>query len=181
MAGAGISGKDGDVKIVTTVNSSTVETQICEITKWNFNPKVNIISYASNKTAGYKRKLFGVQEATGTLEGVWDPANPASSSITAGTEVSLKLYVNATQFWAVTAMIESFSMDTDVDAGEFIKWNASYQANGTWTAPIAGTPLTLAEDGAPAFTPNGPLLSDDMTADEQLEAILKYQDERQVA
>jgi hypothetical protein len=159
MAGNAITGRDGDAKIGST--------QICEVTKWSFNPKVNIVSYSSNKTAGYKQKLFGVREATGNLEGVWDASNPSYSVVAeATTDIALKLYITSTQFWAITAVIESFSQDVNIDAGEMVTWSASFHAKGTWTSPVAA--MMMPEDAealkdmgitnpdAPVFHPFGP-------------------------
>lgn len=166
MAGAGISGKDGDVKIGTT--------SICEIRKWSFNPKSNNPSYASNKTAGYKRRVAGVKDGSGSMEGAWDPATPAVAVIDVGTDVTLKLYINATQFYSVPAVIDSFKVDVDVDGGEIISWSSDFATNGAWTNPVAGMTLPAGEVPPPAnpndpaagpsnewqFTPNAPLQSD---------------------
>lgn len=159
MAGNAITGRDGDAKIGAT--------QIAEVTKWNWNPKVNIVSYSSNKTLGYKQKLIGIREGTGTLEGVWDAANPAYSVLAEGTvDIALKLYINATQFWAITAVIESFTQDVNIDAGEMVTWNASFHAKGSWTAPVAAMMMPedaealrqagIVDPNAPTFHPFGP-------------------------
>lgn len=135
MAGLGISGKDGDVKIGAT--------SICEIRKWSFNPKSNNPSYASNKTSGYKRRVPGVKDGSGSLEGAWDPASPAVSVIEVGTEVTLLLYINATQNYSVPSVIDSFKLDVDVDEGEIVSWTADFSTNGAWTNPSAS--ITLPE------------------------------------
>jgi len=130
MAGAGISGKDGDVKIAST--------QIAEITKWSWNPKANVPKYASNKTAGYKAAVAGVKDGSGSMEGKWDPAIPATAVIAPGTSVTLKLYINATQFWSVPSITEGFKHDVDLDTGEIVGWSCDFQSNGAWTDPVAG-------------------------------------------
>ncbi len=155
MAGAGISGKDGDVKIGST--------QIAEITKWGFNPKANVPKYASNKTGGYKAAVAGIKDGSGSLEGKWDPAIPATTVIAPGTSVTLKLYINATQFWSVPSIIEGFKHDVDLDTGEIVSWSADFQTNGAWTDPVAAFTLPpeleamkLDEEGN-AFLPDVPL------------------------
>ena len=129
MAGLGISGKSGDVKIGAT--------SICEIRKWSFNPKSNNPAYASNKTSGYKRRVPGVKDGSGSLEGAWDPASPAISVIEVGTEVTLLLYITATQNYSVPSVIDSFKLDVDVDEGEIVSWTADFSTNGAWTNPSA--------------------------------------------
>lgn len=157
MAGLGISGKDGDVKISGTA--------ICEIMKWSFNPKCNVPAYASNKTSGYKRRVAGVKDGSGSMEGAWDPATPAITVIDPGTGATLRLYINATQYYDVPAVIESFKLDVDVDTGEIVKWSADFGTNGAWTNPVAGlmlppgmTPPDDLSDGA-EFVPSVPLQS----------------------
>lgn len=164
MAGAGISGKDGDVKIGTT--------SICEIRKWSFNPKSNNPAYASNKTGGYKKRVAGVKDGTGSMEGAWDPATPATAVINPGTSATLKLYINATQFYSVPSIIDSFKLDVDVDSGEIVGWSADFGSDGAWTDPT--TSMTLPEGIAPEgaspdgeegnwqFAPAGGLQSDDV-------------------
>jgi hypothetical protein len=154
MPGAGISGKDGDVKIGAT--------QIAEITKWSFNPKANIPKYASNKTGGYKKAVVGVRDGAGSIEGKWDPAIPATSVVAPGTLVTLKLYINATQFWSVPSAIEGFKHDVDLDTGEVVGWSADFQTDGAWTDPVAAFTLPPELEGIPegaeaVFLPNVPV------------------------
>lgn len=157
MPGLGISGKDGDVKIGAT--------SICEIRKWSFNPKSNNPSYASNKTSGYKRRVPGVKDGSGTLEGAWDPATPAVSVIDVGTEVTLLLYINATQNYSVPSVIDSFKLDVDVDEGEIVSWTADFSTNGAWTNPSAAitapsgaqVPGEADDDGGWQFEPDAPI------------------------
>lgn len=140
MAGNGITGRDGDVKIGAV--------QISEIMKWSFNPKINLVKYASNKTGGYKQAIGGIKEGTGSLDGAWDPADPAYTPLIEGTSVTLKLYINATQFWSVPCIIESFTHGANIDAGELVAWSASFWSAGGWTAPVAALMM--------APPPNGP-------------------------
>lgn len=160
MAGQGITGKDGDAKLGTT--------QIAEVTKWSWTTKQNIVSYCSNKTGGYKQRKAGVKEGNGTLEGVWDPANPAYSQVPEGIDaLTLKLYINATQFWSVTAIIEQFQNDVNIDAGEMVTWSANFFSQGQWTAPVSALMLDPSQEppeglnmNLPVFTPVGPPRTD---------------------
>lgn len=148
MAGLGISGKDGDVKIGSTA--------ICEIRKWSFSPKANNPSYASNKTAGYTRRVPGIKDGSGSMEGAWDPASPAVAVIDPATAVTLKLYINATQFYEVPSVIDEFGLNVEVESGEIVSWTSTFSANGAWTNPVAGMtlppglePMTAGPDGEP--------------------------------
>lgn len=156
MAGAGISGMNGDVKIGST--------SIFEICKWGFNPKANVAKYASNKTLGYKKAVPGVKDGSGNCEGKWVPANPAYTTgiLVEGTLLTLNLYINATQFWQVPSCVESFKIDVDLDTGDVIGWTCDFQTDGAWIAPVAGllfdpSMAMMGPNGAQVFGPNVPL------------------------
>ena len=160
MAGAGVSGAFGDVKIAST--------QVSEIKKWTFNPKANVAKYSSNKTGGYKKAVAGIKEGSGTLECIWDPAIPPTTTINIGTSVTLKLYTTAAQFYSVPAVIADFSVVTDLDTGDPVGYTANFEADGAWTDPVAGLVFDAAmaqqtDPGLPAgsFTPG--VLMDEQT------------------
>lgn len=149
MAGAGVSGQFGDVKIGAT--------QVCEVCKWGFTPKANNPSYASNKTAGYKARVAGIKDGSGSIEGKYDPANPIMSTLDVGTLVTLKLYLTATVFYSVPSIIDSLKIDVDLDTGDFVSFTADFSTNGAWTNPVAGfmapRPPGFTEDVMPMSAP----------------------------
>ncbi len=129
MPGAGVSGSSGDVKIGST--------SVAEVKKWTFNPKANVAKYASNKTSGYKKAIAGTKEGSGSLECVWDPAIPPTTTINVGTSVTLKLYTTATQFYSVPCVVADFLIVTDIDTGDPVGFTANFEADGQWTDPVA--------------------------------------------
>jgi hypothetical protein len=150
---------NGDVKVTGT--------QVAEVKKWHFAPKANVPKYASNKTAGYKRAVAGVKEGAGSIDFVWDPSNPLTGTLDVGTAATLTLYINAAQFYSVPAVIESITLDVDLDTGEIVGGNMTFVANGAWTNPVSQLTaeeldaLPKDEDGKPIqFVPSGPLYSD---------------------
>jgi len=144
MAAAGVSGQFGDVKIGST--------QISEVCKWNFNPKANNPAYSSNKTGGYKARVAGIKDGSGAIEGKWDPANPATAVIDVATLVTLKLYLTATVFYSVPAIIDALKIDVDIDTGDIVSFSADFSTNGAWTNPAAGL-FAPAPDGMPMEAP----------------------------
>ena len=130
MPGVGFSGKDGDVKVGAT--------QAQEARHWTFKPKADNKSYASNKTAGYKRRVAGVKEGTGTVAGAWDAANPITTMMDVGTGLTLLLFLNATINFSVPALIDDLTVNVDIDNGEIVSWDANYGTNGAWTNAPAG-------------------------------------------
>lgn len=163
MAGNGVSGQFGDVKIGST--------QVAETCKWNFSPKSNNPAYASNKTGGYKARVAGIKDGSGSIDGKYDPAEPIMAVLDVGTEVTLKLYLTATVFYSVPSIIDTLKINVDIDTGDIVSWTADFSTNGAWTNPLAGLTaerpdgeeappeepesLTQVSPDHPAFNPAG--------------------------
>ena len=120
-----ITGKDGDVKIGNT--------QLAEVTSWSFDPEVNVVEYASNKTQGAKRRIAGSKSASGSIEGVFDEDLPIYTQMTEGSEVTLNLIKSPTRKIVVPSVIEKMGFEVNIDDGEIIKWSSDFSSNGNWT------------------------------------------------
>ena len=48
---------------------------------------------------------------------------------------ALLLYIDATRFYSVPAIIDSINFEVDIDTGEVVGWTADYSADGAWTKP----------------------------------------------
>lgn len=136
MPAGGISGKGGDCTYGTTPG-----TQVSELTKWTFNPKTNCPAWASNKSGGFKKRVAGIRDASGSLEGKWDPTNPITSGLQDGAMVTLNLITMAGSQFTVPAIIEGLKVDVDIDSGQPVAWSADFSITGPWTAPTATTIL----------------------------------------
>lgn len=134
--GSAISGKGGDIRLGTT---SPV--QFCEVTKWSFNPKSNNNSYASNCSGGFKRRVAGTKEGSGTVDGKWDPTAPPTDALDVGDSITLNLHYNATQKWIVPAVVDSMRIDVDMDSGDIVGWSIDFSSDGAWTKPVATAPF----------------------------------------
>lgn len=122
-----ISGKDGDLKIGTE--------QLPEIHEWSFKPQVSAPEYASNKTAGAKKTIAGVKSGTGSVGAYFDPEDLLTDFLEVGTFATLKGYVTSTQFYSIPALVVSYNLTVNIDAGEIQKWSFEYKTNGVWTNP----------------------------------------------
>jgi hypothetical protein len=118
---------DGKVKIGTTT--------LADITHWTLRTQALLSSYASSATAGYRRRVAGVKEGSGTLDGKLDPDDPISDDFDEGASVTLLLHLDATRFYTVPAVIESFRLEVDIDSGDVLGWHAEFSTNGGWTKP----------------------------------------------
>lgn len=122
-----ISGKDGKVKL----GSAT----LADITHWKFRTTAGLAAYASSATGGYKRRVAGIKDGGGTLEGKLDPGHAVSDDFEEGAAVTLLLYIDATRFYSVPAIIETFRLEVDIDRGDIVGWQADFSTNGAWTKP----------------------------------------------
>lgn len=130
---AAITGLDGDV-----IKDGI---QVCETTKWTFEATSNNPAYGSNCSGSRKRRAAGARDATGTLEGKWDPGRPVYGTGTGqfieGSIVRLYLYINDNQYLDVPAVIDSFRWEVDMDTGDLVTWVANFSESDAWTANVA--------------------------------------------
>ena len=125
-----ISGKDGKVRIGAQ--------DVAEITGWSLSTTSQNSAYASSSTGGYKRRVAGVKDATGNLRFKLDPANPLTTAFDEGDSVTLLLYIDATLFYSVPALIDSVRLEVDIDSGDVVGGTAEFSASGAWTKPAYG-------------------------------------------
>jgi hypothetical protein len=122
-----ISGKGGKAQIGST--------DISEITKWSFNPTSNNSAWASSDTSGYKKRVAGVKDGSGSIEGVFDEEDEIYLTFEPGDSITLKLYIDASKYYSVPSLIDSFSIEVDLNDGEVVGWSADFSINGAWTKP----------------------------------------------
>ncbi|SRR6266446_1852213 len=135
MAGAGISGNGGDVKIGST--------SIAEVKTWTFDKEAATTRYGSNATVSsgvcYKKTVPGTRQGQGTLDCTYVSLTPPdSNSLDVGSGVTLKLYLTSTLFYSVPAVIKTLKFKVDIDTGAYIGFTADYESDGAWTNVVAG-------------------------------------------
>ena len=124
---ATISGKNGKVMIGATA--------LAEITDWTFHATSNNHAYASSSTGGYRRRVPGVKDGSGSIGFKLDPADPITDDFDEGSVVTLLLYLDATHFCSVPAVIDSISLAVDISSGDVLGGTAMFSASGPWTKP----------------------------------------------
>ena len=100
-----------------------------QITSWSFNPTSNNSSWGSSSTNGYKDRVAGVKDGSGSVEGKWD----GSQAMVEGTEYTLVLNTSGGTAFTVPCFIDSFSVEVDIDEGEVVGWSAEFSINGAWS------------------------------------------------
>jgi hypothetical protein len=131
MPGNAISGQDGDVVISGQA--------LYELKKWSASFKSANQAYGSNATAGYKKRVAGIKDCSGSCDGVWDPGNPiygtggVAGQVREGMAPQVYLYIDAAQYWNVPCMVDDFKIDVDLDNGDIVGWAFNFSGNGQWT------------------------------------------------
>ena len=120
---AAIAGKGG--KVVNDTND------VANISSWDLDVSVDM----QDTTAlgdDWKENISGLAEWSASAEGSWDIESDTNgqtafqTSFLAGTSVTLKLYVNAANYYSGSAYISSMSVSTPVDG----KVDVSYEFTG---------------------------------------------------
>ncbi len=120
-------GDDGKVLIGST--------PLADITAWSLETTTRSVAYASSATGGYRKRLAGVKEGRGRIQFKLDVANPLTNQFDEGSAVTLLLYLDATRFYSVPAVIDSIQIQVDIDGGELIGGQADFSTDGAWTKP----------------------------------------------
>lgn len=125
-----VSGHYGSIKISS---SSLTECQ-----GWTFKRTVTDHQYRSCGTIGadgkvYTKRVVGGSDATGTIKGLQDPADPIENYLVEGSSITLRLYWTAAKYYNVPALITSLDVEADMDSGVPVPWSADFGANGQWT------------------------------------------------
>jgi hypothetical protein len=121
-----ISGKSGFVKIG--------DDPIAEVTKWSFTKQANSSRYASSSSGGFKRSVAGVKSGSGEIEFKFDMS--AASPLVEGAAVTLLLYLDASHFYSVPAIVTRIEVEVDIDTGDVISGSAHFDTDGAWMEPV---------------------------------------------
>lgn len=121
-----LSGKDG------TVYSGA--TEITPISNWKIKPTVARSAYAANDTGGAKKRIAGVEDATGSMEYRLDGGK--NFPFHRGQEVTLKLHIDdsAANYYEVPAMICEWDVDCDINEGKEFIVPIVWEGNGAIVA-----------------------------------------------
>ncbi len=121
------SGKNGNV-----VSGSD---DIAHVTNWTWNPSSNNPDWASSDTSGYKKRVAGIKDGTGTVDFKYDFTDRIHSTLDVGSEVTLKLYLNATDYFSVPAIVDDISYEVNINEGDVVGGTLTFSQNGEWTNP----------------------------------------------
>lgn len=120
------SGQYGTIKIGSSA--------LVECMGWTWTRTVADHAYASCNTSGFKKRVAGTKDHSGTMNGKMDLAVEMEDYFDEGDLVTLNLYVNTTDYYIVPAMITELTVEVDIDEGDIIPWSASFGGNGAWSS-----------------------------------------------
>lgn len=122
-----VSGKDGKVMIGVAT--------IADVTKWSLRTMSNNVAYASSSTAGFRRRVGGVKDGSGTIAFKLDVGDPITNRLNEGDAVTLLLYLDGTRHYTVPAVIDALQLEVDIDRGDILGGVAEFSIDGAWTKP----------------------------------------------
>lgn len=122
-----VSGKSGKVLVGAS--------QVASITEWSLDKEAHISTYYSSDGGGFQQAVVGALKASGTISFELDVS--AAMGIVEGTSATLKLYVDATHFWSVPAVLKNFKVSTKL-IGDVVGGSADWESNGTYVEPTWG-------------------------------------------
>lgn len=123
---AAISGSFGKIMI----GASTAP----DCTAWSWERSCILHAYASCSTSGWKKRVAGTKDHSGSLEGKFSDSDLIDDYFDEGDAVTLHLYVNTTDYYIVPARIENLSIEVDIDDGDIIPWSSSFSGDGQWSS-----------------------------------------------
>lgn len=107
--------------------------KIAEITTWTFTTTSNNSAWASSTDPGYKKRVGGVRDCSGTVNGKFNGDIEQYNDLEAGSSVTLTLKINTANYYAVPAIIDEFNIEVDMDNGEVVGWSMNFSGNGAWS------------------------------------------------
>ncbi len=108
------------------------QSTVMDCTGWSMNRTADLKQYASCSTNGRYAYIPGIISAAGDLRGYTDDENHISEFFDAGDTVLLYLFLSATKFHQVPAVIENVQEDIQIEEAGIVGWTASYKSQGDW-------------------------------------------------
>lgn len=112
-----ISGKNG------TVNAGGA---ISDATSWSLSMTSNNPSWASSNTSGYKKRVAGIMDTSGSYSAKWSASIPVAGSLVS----SAAFTIDGTNTWTLDIIIDSVNLEVDMDDGDVVGYSVDFSGNG---------------------------------------------------
>lgn len=100
------------------------------VSNWTIDISGNLKAYAANDTHGWKRRVSGVNDATGTFLVRAD--DECNCPVTQGESYVAQLHVDDTllNYYNLRIRIESIGVEDDIDDGEILNYTINWGGDG---------------------------------------------------
>lgn len=136
-----LAGSGGSVNIGTS-------NKVAEIAEWTLNLSAEDIDVTSFDSQGWRDRLVGIREWSGSFSGNLDPSDTSGqsslfTSFANGTSISLTLRVNDNNQFAGSAYITGLSVETPVT--DKVSFSCDFVGTGELTVTLAPTTQTTTD------------------------------------
>lgn len=119
-----ISGKNGTVSTGSAVT---------DVLNWRLNRSSNNSAFATSNTAGYKNRVAGTADWSGSISVVRN--TNAVIQFVVGSTYNLVLTEDGTKNWNGAMIVDSLEEMVNIDTGDYIGVTVNFSGNGALTPP----------------------------------------------
>lgn len=101
-----------------------------ECTEWTLTEEIAEHAYASCETSGWRQRVAGTKDVSGTCAGIFDPDDPIHDYVEISDSVTLKLYFTTAKYHSVPAIVNNIETNLNIEEGEIIRWTMNWGGNG---------------------------------------------------
>ena len=114
-----ISGKDGTVSVGGSVGDAT---------SWSISLTSNNPSWASSTTSGYKSRVAGIKDTTGSYSAKFSAAIPSP-----GDEAAATFSLSGSGGYTLDIIIDAVNVEVDMDDGDIVGYSVDWSGRGPVT------------------------------------------------
>lgn len=104
-----------------------------DVTKWSLNPKSENQAYASSDTAGWKKRLAGQKDMSGSFECKCSDSTRLETICKPGATYAAELYYDQTLKHAGSLIVDDIAYEVDIDGGAIVAATVNFSCAGAWT------------------------------------------------
>lgn len=116
-----ISGKNG---------TASVGGSIADCTGWSLTWSSNNPSYGSTDTSGYKKRVGGVKDWSGSYSAKYNGGTTTPGQTAGGASFTL----DGSTSWSGDVIVDSVNLEVDMDDGDVVGYSVDFSGNGVLTA-----------------------------------------------
>ena len=115
-----ISGKDGTVSVGGAVSDAT---------SWSLSLTSNNPSWASPSTSGYKNRVSGIKDTTGSYSAKANGTIPVPGA----SHASCAFTLDGSTTWTLNVVIDAVNLEVDMDDGDVVGYSVDFSGNSAVT------------------------------------------------